>query len=174
MKSILQASFALLFFSLAIAIFQMSCKKDAIAQTPTQTVYTLPPATTSTLGGVIVGNGLSVTSNGTLSLTATGSGQQNKLVYRKAIGVDTPNEFYEIWTSNFDGSSQQKVNINLPVGTRIGGVGISPDGKKLFLDVFPVTTGSTASIYSCNIDGSGLIKILTQGSRESLGVVAAF
>ena len=30
--------------------------------------YTLPPATTSTLGGVIVGDGLEVESNGTLSV----------------------------------------------------------------------------------------------------------
>ena len=41
---------------------------------PTPTTYTLPAATTSTLGGVIVGSGLAIT-NGVLSLdVASASG----------------------------------------------------------------------------------------------------
>jgi hypothetical protein len=72
-------SVALTLFSISIVIFQMSCKKDATAQTG-GTSYTLPTATTSTLGGVIVGSGLSVTSNGILSANATTGGltQLNK------------------------------------------------------------------------------------------------
>lgn len=49
----------------------MSCQKEATAQ-QSGSNYTLPFATTSTLGGVIIGNGLSVTGNGTLSVNSTG------------------------------------------------------------------------------------------------------
>ena len=38
--------------------------------------YVLPPATTSTLGGVIIGTGLSVASNGTISVNSTWLTQQ--------------------------------------------------------------------------------------------------
>ncbi len=63
----------------------MSCQKEATAQ-QTGSNYILPSATTSTLGGVIVGSGLSVTSNGTLSLTSSsnnGMKQLNKILYEK-------------------------------------------------------------------------------------------
>jgi len=39
--------------------------------------YTLPPATDTTLGGIIVGTGLTVTNTGILSATATGNGNGN-------------------------------------------------------------------------------------------------
>lgn len=66
MKRILLGSLILTLFALSIMIFQISCQKNTQAQTNN---YTLPPATTANLGGVIVGNGLSVTSNRTLSVT---------------------------------------------------------------------------------------------------------
>ena len=44
--------------------------------------YTLPPATTSTLGGVIVGNGLSIDQNGVLGVS------QEQAVYTAGAGVD--------------------------------------------------------------------------------------
>lgn len=40
----------------------------------TDTVYTLPPATSSTLGGVIVGSGINVASDGTISVSGGGGG----------------------------------------------------------------------------------------------------
>ena len=80
MKKLLLGSVALTLFSIAIAIFQMSCQKEANAQTGTGT-YTLQPATTSTLGGIIVGNGLSVTSNGTLSVNAPIAPTLNLVLY---------------------------------------------------------------------------------------------
>ena len=45
--------------------------ESATASTGGGSTYTLPTATTSTLGGIIVGSGLQVTSNGTLSTSAS-------------------------------------------------------------------------------------------------------
>ena len=76
-------SFVLLFAAISIGIFQISCQKEAIAQTGN--TYTLPAATTSTLGGVIVGSGLNVASNGTISVSSATAGvtQLNKLFLGK-------------------------------------------------------------------------------------------
>lgn len=56
----------------------------------------LSPATTTTLGDVIVGNGLSVTSDGTLSVTNAASGQQGKIIFTKLVDEDLPTERNEI------------------------------------------------------------------------------
>jgi hypothetical protein len=84
MKKLLMGSAALTLFSISMIIFQMSCKKDATAQTG-GTSYTLPAATTSTLGGIVVGNGLSVSNGGTLSVNSSTGGvtQFNKIIYTK-------------------------------------------------------------------------------------------
>lgn len=47
--------------------------------------YTLPAATTESLGGIIVGDGLEVTGNGTLNVTLTGGGESNII---EAISID--------------------------------------------------------------------------------------
>ena len=57
----------------------------------TDTVYTLPPATTSTLGGVIVGSGLSVSSDGTLSTTGGGGGSAT-LAGLDDVDISSPTE----------------------------------------------------------------------------------
>ena len=104
-KKLFLGSIALTTFALSIILFQVSCQKDVVAQNTTN--YTLPPATTTTLGGVIVGNGLSVTSNGTLSVNASGgTTQQNKLLFVKSFVVGTT-ETSEIWTVNYDGTNAQ-------------------------------------------------------------------
>ena len=68
MKNLLLGSIALTLFAVSITLFQISCQKVAQAQT---TTYTLPAATTTALGGVVIGNGLSITSSGTLSINST-------------------------------------------------------------------------------------------------------
>lgn len=67
MRKLLLGSAVLTLFAISITLFQISCQKESNAQT---TTYTLPPATTTSLGGIIVGNGLSVTPSGVLSVTA--------------------------------------------------------------------------------------------------------
>lgn len=71
MRKLLLSSVVLSLFAIALTVFQMSCQKEATAQ-QTGSNYTLPSATTSTLGGVIIGSGISVTSNGTISVNSTG------------------------------------------------------------------------------------------------------
>ena len=64
--------------------------------------YTLKPATTSRLGGIIVGNGLEVKGDGTLNVTLVGSGSSS-------IPVDYISERYFIdyvfGTSDYSSSS---------------------------------------------------------------------
>lgn len=55
--------------------------------------YTLPPATASTLGGVKVGSGLSVTSDGTLSTSGGGGGSfdpTKQWVYHGSVDNSSP------------------------------------------------------------------------------------
>lgn len=159
MKKLLLGSVVLTVFSASIILFQVSCKKTADAQTGTS--YTLPSATTTTLGGVIVGNGLSVASNGTLSVNSTTGAphQLNKIVFAKLL---TGGGTTEIWTMNYDGTDQTKVNITMPSGQVITfeDPKLSPDGTKIVF--IGTTTGSNNNdddIYICNIDGSGVTKI---------------
>jgi hypothetical protein len=152
MKNIFKGSLILTFFSISITVFNISCNKEISAQNNTSN--SLPIATTSNLGGVIVGQGLTVTSNGTISTQNAGL-----LVFAK--GGDKPNEF---WSSKFDGSNQTKITIALPATAEIvkESIKISPDGKKFFftLNLNPVLPTSQDAIYSCNIDGSGLTKLV--------------
>ncbi len=172
MKKLFLGSIALTVFSIAMLIFQISCQKTVDAQQGANN-YVLPPATTTNLGGVIVGQGLTVSTNGTLSVnttsSTTGLQQLNKIVYRKQDGsVD------EIWTANYDGTNQTKINIILPTGIVFGESMrpfLSPDGKMVFF-----TAGANiadASIYSANIDGTNVTKVLdaggSQGSRVVIG-----
>ncbi len=156
-------------FSVAIIIFQISCQKTVNAQTSS---YSLSPATTTTLGGVIVGNGLSVTGNGTLSVisTTSGSTQLNKLIFKKIV-----NSTAEIWTANYDGSSAAKVDITLPSGVSFSddmNPIMSPDGKKIF---FTAGSGglSGGDLYSCNADGSSVTKIVDKGGSNNNIILGA-
>jgi Tol biopolymer transport system component len=134
MKKLLLGSASLMLFSIAMAIFQISCKKEASAETNT----------TSTL-------------------------QLNKIIYSKILR-DTGGEYkgLEIWTANYDGTGQTKVNITLPDGTSFGEGMVpkmSPDGKKVFFTAGPsFSSGSgysvRTSLYSSNIDGSGVLAII--------------
>lgn len=64
---------------------------------PTPTSYTLPPATQNTLGGIKVGSGLSVTGDGTLSVSGGSSGD---------IPFSEKTE-----TGEFNGSTSRSVSI---------------------------------------------------------------
>ena len=98
MKKLLLGSATLTIFALSIAIFQIACQKETTAQ---QTQYTLVPATTATLGGVIVGNGLNVSNNGTLSVASSAPAQQNKILFVKSFDSG-PTEVSEIWNTNIN------------------------------------------------------------------------
>ncbi|HTD40052.1 MAG TPA: hypothetical protein VK671_05490 [Mucilaginibacter sp.] len=129
MKKVLLSTIVLLAFTLSIALFQISCKKSADAATPT--VATTPP-------------------------------QQNKIVFTKNIPLVAPGTqglyYGEIWTANYDGTNQQKLNIVLPQGLFVSYtpfVKLSPDQKTIFFRVDDVNSDKNGTgFYSCNIDGS--------------------
>ena len=153
MKTIFKSSLLLLLFSFSVLVFNLSCEKESIAQNTTP--YTLPIATSTKLGGIIVGTGLNVTTDGVLST------QQNLGLLVFAKGGDKANEF---WTSKYDGTNQVKIIISsIPsTGEMIKEtIKLSPDGKKFFFQMNPnVTTSLPDALYSCNIDGSGLTKLI--------------
>ncbi|WEK20019.1 MAG: hypothetical protein P0Y49_02480 [Candidatus Pedobacter colombiensis] len=160
MKKLLLSSAVLLLFSVSMLLFQISCKKEVSAQS---NIYTLSPASTSKLGGIIVGNGLSVTSDGTLSVSSTSnSSRLNKIIYTKRPSNSSSNEF---WSANYDGTNQKKINISLPTNLTLGdNVELSPDGLLLIFQVYD--NKGKAHIYSCNVDGSN-VKLIIDGSSSA-------
>ncbi len=157
-------SIVLTVFAGAIILFQMSCSKSAEAQT---SPYTLPPATTSTLGGVIVGTGLTVNSSGVLSTTSSGGGltQKNLILYVKNFFATNA---YEYWLANIDGTSQQKINITLPSNLTLRSEAkLSPDGTKVIFTVNDSSTGNDA-VYSVSATGGTPTKIIDGSSTARI------
>jgi Tol biopolymer transport system component len=100
--------------------------------------------------------------------------QLNKIVYLSKHGTGS-----ELWIANYDGTNKTKVNYSLPSGLIIDfvyGVRLSPDGKKLFFSASTDGFGETADgIYSCNVDGSNVTKIITStNSTDSLHIGGAY
>ncbi|MBF9252649.1 hypothetical protein I2I11_05040 [Pontibacter sp. 172403-2] len=154
MKKIFMGSAALTTFAISMLVFQMSCKEDAIAQPSSD--YTLPTATTSTLGGIIVGDGLDISGDGTLSIKSKKNERLNLVLYSKDIASGN-----ELWLCNIDGSDNHKIPIFLPEGYKItNGARLTPDGAKI---VFGVTSSSDMYIYTCDVNGSNLTKIVDDG-----------
>ena len=167
MKKVILGSFVLLFAAISIGIFQISCQKEAIAQTGN--TYTLPAATTSTLGGIIVGNGLSVTSNGTLSTTSySGITQYNKILIALKLGG-----ILKFQLISYDGTSITTIDIPaLPSGCSAYSAtppALSPDGKKIFFYVIKSGNLNYVSVYSINVDGTGLLKVYENANSDYNG-----
>ncbi|MDB4921897.1 hypothetical protein [Mucilaginibacter sp.] len=153
MKKILLSTIVLIAFSFSIILFQISCKKEAKAQTSSS----LTPATTSKLGGVIPdGETIAVDAAGKISVA-----QQGKIVFIKYGSATSQSE---VWTANYDGSGAAKVNLALPVDLSVAAhANISPDHKTLFVSVFDAK--GNAGIYSCGIDGSNP-KLIISGNID--------
>ena len=165
MNKILKSSIVLLIFSVSAFVFQVSCQKTSEAQSGGST-YILPSATTSRLGGIIVGDGLSVTSNGTLSVNSTTSAPSLIFFSRSGISDDAGDE---IWKANIDGTNQQKLNITLPNGYRISlnQASVNTNGAALLVSsnqklIFRATTSTApwSSLFSCDFNGSNVVKLL--------------
>jgi Tol biopolymer transport system component len=115
------------------------------------------------LGGIIVGNGLNVTSTGVLSVTSNSSlNQLNKLIYKRVSGASS-----EIWMANYDGTNNVRINISLPSGIVFNDdmlPTLSPNGQKIF---FTAGTSTRGDLFSCNVDGSNIIKIVDKGGASN-------
>ena len=104
---------------------------------------------------------------------ATTATQQNKILYLKRTGSGS-SSLLEIWISNYDGSGASKINISFPAGIYLAGTapGISPNGQKIFFNAGELDSYGDAvrHLYSCNIDGSNVSKIVDRaGGYITLG-----
>lgn len=160
MKKLFLSAIATTLFAISIFLLQISCKKDVTAQT---NGFTLLPATTSTLGGVIVdGTTIKVDAAGKISVVPPSSSNEGAIIlFNKRTSDDAPDE---LWRANLDGSGQQKINVALPAGIALnlsdgGAMKLSPDNQKV---IFLARNTSTNQdyIYSCNIDGTGAAKLV--------------
>jgi hypothetical protein len=165
---------------IVLTIIQFSCQTDVLAQ-PSNS-YVLPPATTSALGGVIVdGTTINVDGAGKISVAPNSNTnkQYNKIVYLVGYEGSYANEFAEIWIANYDGTGKSKLNVSIqgdPSSIKITDPRISPDGSMIFFTANAWIPGSSTynwSIYSCNLDGSNIKKVIDGGAQShfSLGGV---
>lgn len=71
--------------------------------------------------------------------TTNGVTQMNKIVYM----IPNLENNYEIWTANYDGTNQTRVNLSMPSGFGVfpysNGPRVSPDGQKMFFTGFRKT-----------------------------------
>jgi hypothetical protein len=168
MKRILKSFIVLLLFSLSLILFQLSCDEEVDAQ---HKDYILPPATASTLGGVKVGEGLSVTIDGILSLTEGHNNGQESLDRFLYVFYNDNTNTTEFWTAKHDGTDNKQIPISLPSGLKISsqsGV-LTPNGQTLIFTVRDLS--NVKYIYSISIDGSNLKKLIDGTGKTGDGIV---
>ena len=94
--------------------------------------------------------------------------QLNKIIYSKQVGADI-----QIWTCNYDGSSQTQIPIALPTDVIVNNNNsqatprLSPDGQSVFFVGLNSTT-SLYAVYSCDITGNNLQIITPPVSTANL------
>lgn len=100
--------------------------------------------------------------------------QVNKILYSSYTAGT-----FKLWTANYDGTNATQINIALPAGVTLEfgnsnfSMYLSPDGQKIFFfGGNPVTPGAN-SLYSCNIDGSNVVPVITS-STELLHLYGAY
>ena len=107
-------------------------------------------------------------SNSENNLSPTSSNQLNKVIYSKQVGAEI-----QIWTCNYDGSSQTQIQIALPTNVIVNNNNtqatprLSPDGLYVFFVAQNITT-SSYSVYSCDITGNNLQEIVPSVSTANL------
>ena len=137
MKNLLKNSLVILLVFFSITILTISCEMESVAQNPT--TYTLPIATSTRLGGVIVGSGLSITPDGLISSTIDPAKFTIPLATNAVVGgvkvgsglavtadgtLSTKNldvlvfskeddKYNEFWTANIDGTNQKKISYEI-------------------------------------------------------------
>lgn len=120
MKKLFLSTVALLLFSASVLLFQLSCKKDATAQSNSKQ-------------------------------------QIGKILYLEELDGGRR---ADIWIANYDGSNATKVNYLIPQElseARGLSARLSPDGKTVFIQF----TDNQNSIYSCNVDGSDMKRVIS-------------
>lgn len=130
----------------------------------TDTIYTLPSATTSTLGGIIVGNNLSIAADGTLSSTNTTYSQGDGIVISGgSISVSTT-----IASKTDIGTADITIKEN---GTAIGTINANATSAS-YIDIsVPTTATEVGALPSSTIIGDGAV--IFQKNGTALGTITA-
>jgi hypothetical protein len=104
----------------------------------------------------------SLTAGGSITPPALG-----KIVYIKNSENSTAGVRDSIYVANHDGTNRIYIPVVIPnyPNAAFSGVRLSPDGTKVFFiaEYFPTSNQYTGSIYSCNLDGSNLTKLIDSG-----------
>ncbi len=85
-----------------------------------------------------------------------------------------------IWTCDYDGTNLRAVNVTLPTGIGFSDnklAKLSPNGQKIFFTAGPKVSGYNdyyGDLYSCNIDGTGLIKIVDRMTDYEINLGGAY
>jgi Tol biopolymer transport system component len=101
----------------------------------------------------------------------------DKIVYVKSYGA-TPSD--EIWIMNLDGTDNKKVPIDFPfddgslsLSGDATGVTVSKDGKKIIFSLY-IEDEDKSQVYTCNIDGTNLTKILEENPKRTYSKFSTF
>lgn len=178
MVKILLGTACVLLLAACLLVIQIGFRKDPAAGTN----VTIPTASARSLGGVIIGEGLSVSKAGLISVSGSVS-QLSKVLLTKTWKNNDKSYTNEIWLVNYDGSVPTRIPISLPsglyIGSSTGAAGntkafLSPDGKTVFFNVSD-SKGLTQGIYASNTDGSGIRQLITtSGNDSTLNLNAAY
>lgn len=99
--------------------------------------------------------------------TGTSVTQLNILLYAKETETSPGVRVIEYWTAALDGSNQKKVSITLPAGLSLSeGAKLTPDGKKIIFEASNKTS-AIGYIYTCNMDGSAVTKLVDNTTSNS-------
>lgn len=96
--------------------------------------------------------------------------QLDKILYLKTVNANDPAAVRgEIWTCDLDGNNKTRLNVVVPDGYRVVTARLSPDGKKIVFAVqIRLTVSQECAIYTCNIDGTTLLKIAEGNLTDGL------
>jgi hypothetical protein len=120
---------------------------------------------------------IQISCNKTIDAQTTGSTPSiiGKFIFRKVVSPTGSSYSSEIWIANYDGTNASKVNIVLPTGVFFDDgltLAMSPNGQKIFFtagapDAGNMNVSSRGDLYSCNVDGSGVTKIIDKGGATN-------
>ncbi|MBS1579012.1 MAG: PD40 domain-containing protein [Bacteroidetes bacterium] len=180
MKKLFLGSMVLSLFSFAIMLFQLSCTKDASAQTTVgsrtqlnKIVYSIADYTNN-VNSLWIANYDG--SNATKVNFSAISGIINLKPYAGALSPDGKTLFFsaeyqtsgsssiisDMFTANIDGSNVKKISFILS-GTTLPGANaptFSPDGKTLFFT-------AAGGIYSSNLDGTNVKAVVIANTTQN-------
>ena len=87
--------------------------------------------------------------------------QQGIIIYMQP---DNTHQLIGIYTANYDGTGAKKIKILLPtpdLAISDKSLSISPDRKTIVFTVYSLTNTGTNDIYSCDLNGSNLKKVVS-------------